>query len=108
MANKKYDMSEDDAMMVEEPVPNYGITIPVTVPTMGGYTLEALKHELTVFARKLVFTQKTTNESVQHTSWRTMPISDKVKKMSLGKSDLSADNRTVKQMLEDSLKEKYV
>lgn len=107
MANKKYDISEDDAMMVSEPTPNYGITIPVTVPTMGGYTLDALKRELTEFAKKLVFTQKTTKESIQHTSWRTMPISDKVKKMSLGKSGLSTDGRTVKQMLEDSLKEKY-
>lgn len=108
MANKKYDILEDDVMMVEEPTPNYGITISVTVPTMGGYTLEALRHELTEFARKLVFTQKSTAESIPHTSWRTMHISDKVKKMSLGKSDLSTDRRTVKQILEDSLKEKYV
>ena len=100
MANKKYDISEDDAMMVSEPTPNYGITIPVTVPTMGGYTLEALKHELTAFTRKLVFTKTVTKENVQHTSWRTMPISDKVKKMSLGKSGLSTDGRTVKQILD--------
>lgn len=108
MANKKYDIHESDAMMVEEPSSDYGITIPVTVPTMGGYTLEALRHELTEFARKLVFAQNATTENVRHASWRTMPISDKVKKMSLGKSELSTDTRTVEQMLEESLQEKYV
>ena len=108
MANKKYEISEDDALMVEEAATNYGITIPVTVPTMGGYTLEALRDELTEFARKLVFAQDVTAEKVQNTSWKTMPISDKVKKMSLGKSSLSIDNRTTKQLLEESLQEKYV
>ena len=108
MANKKYDLPENDAMMVTEPTPDFGITIPVTVPTMGGYTLEGLRHELTEFARKLVFTPNGTTESLQHTSWRTMPISDKVKKMSLGKSELSTDSRTVKQILEESFQEKYV
>lgn len=108
MANKKYDIPENDAIMVGEPSINYGITIPVTVPTMGGYTIEALKHELTEFARKLVVTQNVTAEKVQHTSWRMMPISDKIKKMSLGKSSLSTDNRTIKQLLEESLQEKYV
>ena len=108
MANKKYDIPDSDTMMVSEPAANYGITIPVTVPTMGGYTLEALRNKLTEFARKLVFTPNPSAENTQHASWRDMPISDRVKKMSLGKSDLSTDNRTVKQMLEESLQEKYV
>lgn len=108
MANKKYEIPEDDAMMVAESATNYGITIPVTVPTTGGYTIEALKQELTEFAKKLVSTHNVITEKVQHTSWRTMPISDKVKKMSLGKSVLSTDNRTTKQLLEESLQEKYV
>ena len=108
MANKKYEITEDDNMMAAEPATNYGITIPVTVPTMGGYSLEALKHELTEFARKLVSAQDVTAEKTQYTSWRTMTISDKVKKMSLGKSSLSTDSRTTKQLLEESLQEKYV
>lgn len=108
MANKKYDIPENDTMMAAEPATSYGITIPVTVPTMGGYTLEALQQKLTEFARKLVITPNPSAENTQHASWRTMPISDKVKKMSLGKSILSTDNRTVKEMLEESLKEKYV
>lgn len=108
MANKKYEIQESDVMMAAEPAPNYGITIPVTVPTIGGYTLETLRQELTEFARKLVLTPSSTASNSQHTSWRTMPISDKVKKMSLGKSALSTDSRTVKQLLKESLLEKYV
>lgn len=108
MANKQYDIPEDDVTMVAEPTTNYGITIPVTVPTMGGYTLEALTHELTEFARKLVFAQSPATANAQHTSWRAMQISDEVKKMSLGKSALSTDNRSTKQLLEESLQEKYV
>lgn len=108
MANKKYEIPEEDVMMATEPTPDYGITIPVTVPTMGGYSLEALRHELTEFARKLVLTQNVATEPPRHTSWRTMPISDRVKKMSLGKSDLSADSRTTKQLLEESLQKKYL
>lgn len=108
MANKKYEIPEDNVMMAAEPNANYDITIPVTVPTMGGYTLEALKQELTEFARKLVFAQDATVEKSQHTSWRKMPISDKVKKMSLGRSGLSTDSRTTKQLLEESLQEKYL
>lgn len=108
MTNKKYDIPEDEIMMVTEPAPDYGITIPVTVPTIGGYTIEALRHELTEFAKKLIFAQSPATKTIQHTSWRAMPISDGVKKMSLGKSSLTTDNRTVKQMLEESLNEKYV
>lgn len=108
MANKKYELPEDDVVMVGESAINYGITIPVTVPTTGGYTIEGLKQELTEFAKRLVSTHNATTEKVQHTSWRTMSISDKVKKMSLGKSGLSTDNRTIKQLLEESLQEKYV
>ena len=107
MASKKYEIPENDVMMAAEPATNQGITIPVTVPTMGGYTFEALSRELTEFARKLVFTQNNT-ENAQHTCWRTMSISDKVKKMSLGKSDLSTDSRTTKELLKESLQEKYV
>ncbi|MCQ2093625.1 MAG: hypothetical protein MJY81_01325 [Bacteroidaceae bacterium] len=108
MADKKYEIPEDDAKMVAESTVNYGITIPVTVPTMGGYSLEELKHELNEFARKLVLAHDVDTEKTQHTSWRTMPISDKVKRMSLGKSSLSTDSRTTKQLLEESLQEKYV
>lgn len=40
MASKKYEVTQDEAVMVAEPSANYGITIPVTVPTMGGNTAE--------------------------------------------------------------------
>lgn len=33
MANKKYDIPESDAVMVEEPTSDYCITIPVTTDT---------------------------------------------------------------------------
>lgn len=108
MANNKYEIPEDNVMMAAEPAPDYGITIPVTVPTIGEYTLEALRKELTEFARKLVLAKNVATERAKHTSWRSMPISDKVKKMSLGKSDFSTDNRTTKQLLEESLQEKYL
>lgn len=73
MANKKYEIPEDDVMMAAEPAPDYGITIPVTVPTIGEYTLEALRHELTEFARKLVFAHNVATEKARHASWRSMP-----------------------------------
>lgn len=107
MVNKEYDIIANDALGVEEPTANYGITISITVPSMGGYTFESLKHELTEFARKLVSNQVAA-ENIKKSSWKTMSISDKVKKMSLGKSNLSTDNRTTKQLLEKSLQEKFV
>lgn len=108
MADKKYDIPEEELLAVAEPTANYGITIPVTVPTMGSYTLEALKQELTEFARKLVSAQPTPTTGTPKAGWRTMPISDNVRKMSLGKSDLSTDSRSAKELLETSLQEKYV
>lgn len=61
MAKVKYKtITEDEPQVVNEPSVPYGITIPVTIPTMGGYTLEALTHKLTDFALRLVAMDKDT------------------------------------------------
>jgi len=92
---------EEQNQMVEEPSVDYHITIPVIVPTMGGYTLEELTNKLTEFANQLVMNH---NKSK---GWRAMTISDKVKKMSLGESDLSSDLHSDKELLTEILNEKY-
>ena len=53
---KKYTYEEDDHMMVGEPAVDYGsqITIPISIPAMGGYTREDLTRKLTDIAIKLV------------------------------------------------------
>lgn len=66
MANIRYEIPEEKPQMVSKAPTDYGITIPVTVPTMGGYTFEALTRELTEFAKRLVQsknTQATTSKS---------------------------------------------
>lgn len=57
MANIKYDVPENDSAqaMVSESAPSYGgITIPVTVPNIGGYTMSQLKEKLTQIALRLI------------------------------------------------------
>lgn len=51
---KQYNLQEEDPQAVAEAVEPYGITIPVTIPDVGGYTMEYLKRELTAFAMRLV------------------------------------------------------
>lgn len=99
--DKKQNTEEVHSQMVAEPAFEYNITIPVTVPTMGGYTLEELTRELTEIARRLVMQDK------EKTDWRNIQISNKVKKMSLGQSALSTDLRSDKEILNDALEEKY-
>lgn len=63
MAKVKYNIiTDDEPQVVQETSAPYGITIPVTIPTMGGYTLEALTHKLTDFALRLV----TVNTNVEN------------------------------------------
>lgn len=59
MAKVKYKtLPDEEPLVVNEPSGPYGITIPVTIPTMGDYTLEALTHKLTDFALRLVAVNK--------------------------------------------------
>lgn len=52
---KKHNMEEVFGQMVnDDSVVEYNVTIPVTIPTMGGYTFDSLKRELTEFALQLV------------------------------------------------------
>ncbi|MBQ0085371.1 MAG: hypothetical protein KBS65_03920 [Prevotella sp.] len=66
MSNRKYIIPEDKSQVAGEPVVNSGFTIPVTVPTMGGYTMKRLKDELTQIAMHLV-TQNQEDETLM--SW---------------------------------------
>jgi len=54
MVNKKHNIPEEDSLMVEETPASYGITIPVTIPSIGNYTMKRLKDELTEIALRLV------------------------------------------------------
>ena len=77
MANKKYETPEDNVMMAAEPAPDYGITISVTLPTIGSYSVECLKEELTNFALELI--HRPTQEKA--TSKR-IHISERIKALS--------------------------
>ena len=56
MANIRYEIPENESAqaMAAESSPSYGITIPVTVPNIGSYTMSRLKEELTQIALRLV------------------------------------------------------
>lgn len=106
---KQYTYQEDDKpMMVSEDVSAYpqSITIPITLPTIGSYSVEYLKKELTEFAVKLL--RRSESESTaSHISWRNIAVSDKVKSMTLGPSEISMDDRSDKELLAEALEEKY-
>lgn len=63
MANVRYDIPEKDSAqtIVAESTQSYGITIPVTIPSLGGYSLDYLTKELTDFAMRLTRTDKKEN-----------------------------------------------
>lgn len=54
MVKKRYDIQDKQQQFVNEPTAEYGVTISVTIPTTGKYTVEALSRKLTEFALKLV------------------------------------------------------
>ena len=56
MANIRYEIPENESAqaMAAESASSYGITIPVTVPNIGSYTMSRLKEELTQIALRLV------------------------------------------------------
>lgn len=106
---KQYTHQEDDEpTMVNENVIAYpqGVTIPITLPTTGSYSVEYLKKELTDFAIKLLHRSES-ESTVSHVSWRNIVVSDRVKSMTLGPSELSMDARSDKELLVEALEEKY-
>lgn len=106
---KQYPFQEENkSTMINEDAPAYlqGITIPITLPTTGDYSVEYLKKELTAFAEKLIRRPKPQNTS-SHISWRDIVISERVKTMTLGPSELSMDTRSDKELLAEALEEKY-
>lgn len=53
---EQYTYQKDDSAMVNEDAMTYpqGVTIPITLPSTGGYSVDLLKKELTDFAMKLL------------------------------------------------------
>lgn len=85
---KQYTYEEDNApTMVNDDTSAYprGITIPITLATMGNC--------------------RVTNTT--HINWRDIVVSDRVKSMTLGPSELSMDTRSDKDLLAEALEEKY-
>ncbi len=109
MAKKNINI-KDETDAVSEPIADYGtaITIPVSVPTMGGYTVESLRQELTEYALKLVKRAEKNETKQPKVDWRNLKISDNVMTMSLGKCGLSADSRSDKEILADFKSEKFL
>lgn len=105
---EQYTFKETETPMVNDESTAYssGVTIPISLPSTGNYTVEDLKRELTDFAMKLL--QRKAPASTTHRSkWREIAVSDKVKAMTLGPSELSRDTRSDKELLANALDEKY-
>lgn len=83
---EQYEVHETDPMMVKEDATPYphGITIPVDLPTTGGYSVEYLKKELTDFAMKLL--RRPTAKQVSHTDKQKSVVSVIPKNMRHGYS----------------------
>lgn len=105
---KQYTPQDNEPLMANEDMVAYpqGVTIPITLPTTGSYSVEFLKKELTDFAMSLLRKAKPA-EVTTHNNWRDIKISDKVKSMTVGVSSLSTDPRTDKELLIEALEEKY-
>lgn len=105
---KQYTPQDNEPLMANEDMVAYpqGVTIPITLPTTGDYSVEFLKKELTDFAMSLLRKAKPA-DMVSRTNWRDIQISDNVKSMTVGVSSLSSDTRTDKELLIEALDEKY-
>lgn len=105
---KQYTFPESEPMKVNEDTTSYpkGVTIPITLPSTGNYSVEYLQTELTEFAMALIQRAKPAQAS-SHISWRHLKVSEKVKAMTLGPSSLSTDLRSDKELLTEALEEKY-
>lgn len=108
MAKQYIHQENDELMMVNDETSAYpqGITIPITLPTIGNYSVEYLKRELTDFAVKLL-SRSQSKSAVSHVSWRDLSVSDRVKSMTLGPAEMSNDTRSDKELLAETLEEKY-
>ena len=106
---KQYTYPDNDAVMANEDMATYsqGVTIPINLPSIGDYSVELLKKELTDFAMSLVQHPASKQRTTLHINWRNLELSNKVKAMSLGCSALSTDTRTDKELLAEALEEKY-
>lgn len=54
--SKQYTYQEDEPSMLKEDMMVYsqGVTIPISLPSIGNYSVEHLKSELTAFALRLI------------------------------------------------------
>lgn len=106
---EQYTYPNNDAVMASEDIAIYpqGVTIPINLPSIGDYSVEFLKKELTDFAMNLLRRSASKPSAATHINWRDMELTDKVKSMSLGPSALSCDTRTDKELLAEALEEKY-
>lgn len=79
MAEKYANQDDNEPMKVNDDSLAYpqGITIPITLPSTGGYSVESLKKELTDFALKLL--HKPTQEKAV---CRKITVSERIKALS--------------------------
>lgn len=108
---KQYKVPETEPMMVKEDATPYphGITIPVDLPTTGGYSVEYLKRELTDFAMKLL--RRPTEKQASHTDKQKSVVSVTPKEHSPWVQSMAKFRRLApmdsKQAMLDSLDERF-
>lgn len=97
----QYSNKENDPLTLNEDLATYpqGVTIPVNLPSMGKYSVEDLRKKLTDFGMRLLHQQKPSH-IVSHINWRNITISDNIKSMTLGPSNLSSDTRSDEELLD--------
>lgn len=91
---KKYNMEEVvDQVVNDNSSMEYNITIPITLPTMGGYTFESLKRELTEIALQLVMPLKNgIQKDVKHYTPRLQRLKA-LSRNSITSADVKNDDR---------------
>lgn len=70
--SKQYKHQETESMMVNEEITAYpqGVTIPIHLPSIGEYSIEDMKKELTDFAMKLLLRSTSVQKNtVEHSTW---------------------------------------
>ena len=91
---KQYTHQEDDEqMMVREDILAYpqGVTIPITLPTTGSYTVEDLKRELTDFALRLLHKPTSTTTTLKSLSQLDPSIQELCGICHVAENDLNGD-----------------
>lgn len=82
-----------DQMINDNTAMEYGVTIPITIPTMGGYTFDSLKRELTKIALQLV---TPLNDGIQEETKHYTPRLQRLKALSrnsITSADVQNDDR---------------